>query len=305
MAAYAVTDREASDPNAKLLIGIVTVPDSTRFMDLMETWGFQFERDPFGYGLVFMATNPQRLPNAVNLEYHPKYSEYLQTVPIQDRIYNDRDKFYINMPMQYDIGTKQLEFLNYFLKNTSANWFVRITDDVYVNRYRLPEFLRELNEKFNPLTDFYVGGCCLDYVKEPLLQGGAGFVVSRFAAQMFVSQEFDWLRTMAYYDDWHFSRALPKMGFPLYNASSGRFIGHPQRKWERLRYAVGMLRKCPELKALPYCNALLTKVRDTVFFHDDQKYFSEQRWFRFVQSVRDDVYWYQNGVSAALCRKTD
>jgi hypothetical protein len=302
---YSVPSHEMLDPNSKLLIGIVTVPHSTRFIDLMQTWGFQFERDPFASGLVFLSTDPKKFPNETNIEYHSIYPDYLQTVPIQDRIYNDRDKFYLNMPMQYNIGTKQLEFLKYFLENTSANWFVRITDDVYVNRYRLPEFLRELNEKYNPTTDFYIGGCCLDYVKEPLLQGGSGFVVSRYAAQLFLAQDLEWLRTMAYYDDWHFSRAIPMIGLSLHEASSGRFIGHPQRKWERLRYFLGSLRSCPELKALPFCASLLTRVSDTIFFHDDQKHYSEFRWFRYVHTIPDDVYWYQNGVSAALCRKTD
>jgi hypothetical protein len=95
------------------------------------------------------------------------------------------------------------------------------------------------------------------------------------------------------------------MGLSLYNASSGRFIGYPQRKSERLIYMIGMHRKCAGLKKLPFCRAILTKVKHTIFFHDDQKHYSEFRWFRFVYTVPDDVYWYENGVSAALCRKTD
>jgi hypothetical protein len=62
------------------------------------------------------------------------------------------------------------------------------------------------------------------------------------------------------------------------------------------------MNKCPELPELPYCRPLITRIRDTTFFHDDVKKYDEFGWFDFIHGVPDDVYWYQNGVTAALCR---
>jgi hypothetical protein len=299
---FHTTESEISDPNSKLLIGIVTVPQSERLIDLLQTWGFSYESDPFSAGFVFMQINTTTFPDAVTLSYSTRDRDYLATVPSQDRIYNDRDSFFVNMPMQYDIAQKQLSFLRYFVDNSSANWFVRITDDVYMNRWNLPDFLRDLNARFDPRKDFYIGGCCLDYVGEPLLQGGSGSVFSRYAAELFVSEGLEWLRTVAYYDDWHMSRLLPKLGLSLFNASTGRFMGHCHRTWQRLRYWANVMKRCPELGKLPYCKPLMTRLGDTTFFHDDMKKYDEFGWFNFIHGVPNDVYWYQNGVTAALCR---
>lgn len=304
---YYMTDKEINDPNHKLLVGIMTTPNSKKFDSTINISGILDSNDSFLGGIIMSNLNSSRFPNLVDIKYPTEITDYLKTVPLAKKLWNERDLMWIKVSMQFDLGIKLIGFLQYFILNSTANWLVRYCDDAFINRFMIPDLLRYLNSRFNPIQDFYVGGACLDYIKEPILQGGSGFIISKYAAKKILSNSMDWLRDMSYYEDWEFSRLLPKMGFPVCNGTNPFFIGHSAKPFVKWLSKVGLTNlfpKCPEkLPELDFCQRVMPKMRNTAFFHDQHKVFSLFDMFNFLNYIPDNLYWYQNGESASLCLK--
>ena len=304
---YYLTDKEISDPNQKLLIGVVTVPNSKRFADFINLNRFRYLNDHFISGTIFSRLNSTKYPNFINLDDTIDLRNYLSTLPLIKKSWNDRDLFWVNMQMQFDLIFKLISFLRYFINNSTANWLVRYCDDVFLNRHMIPDLLRYLNSKYDPTQDFYVGGACIDYIKEPILQGGSGYIISKYAAKLILSNAMDFLRDISYYEDWEFSRLLPKIGFPVCNGTNPFFIGHsakPFSKWMSKLGFTSLFPKCPaNLPKLDSCQRVMPRMRDIVFFHDQHQVFSIRDIYHFLNYIPDNLYWYQNGESASLCFK--
>jgi hypothetical protein len=86
------------------------------------------------------------------------------------------------------LGLCKREILSYriFLRDASVGWFYRAVDDTRISPDNLIEFLNELIEIINPLTDIvikayanfrFVFGCA------PWLDGGIGWLLSRAAVK--------------------------------------------------------------------------------------------------------------------------
>lgn len=77
-----------------------------------------------------------------------------------------------------------------FVNNTNFRWFIRTTDDVYVNIPKLSTFLDNLEEIHDPLSDYVVKGSIAGDPASPFLHGGSGWLMSRFAAQKYLEDYF-------------------------------------------------------------------------------------------------------------------
>ncbi|EAX99486.1 hypothetical protein TVAG_413030 [Trichomonas vaginalis G3] len=73
-----------------------------------------------------------------------------------------------------------------FLNNTDFRWFLRTTDDVFINLEKLDSFLDDLEDKFDPLSDYIVRGSLAGVSDQIFLHGGPGWLMSRFAAQKYL-----------------------------------------------------------------------------------------------------------------------
>ncbi|OHT13960.1 hypothetical protein TRFO_15727 [Tritrichomonas foetus] len=304
------TDKEKDNNNYKLHIGLMAVPfQPKRTKNLQSVWGNKFTTDSAFGGFNIMRTNLSLPQGYINLDYPPDMKEYMESLPTISKFWNERDRFWVSNSMQYDLSIKLISQINYFIHNTSANWFLRITDDVFINTFAINNLLRNLNEnmKIDPMNDFFIGGHCLDYVKEPLLQGGSGFIFTRAAAKKFLPNMKEWVRTVDYYEDWHFARSFPKLGWPIYNSTLPEFLGLAPRKSHRFFVNHGLSKlfpKCPsEPPPLMFCKRVMPRIVDTIVWHDHKSYYETVDWFNFVNQAPDDLYWYQNGEFPSLCRK--
>ena len=299
---YYMTDREINNSQSKIAFGIMTTPNSNRNSEQFQVWINSFKQDWFFGGIFFIRINQKLYPNETNLNYSENVLKYIDSIPefkVVDEVFENT-----NLSVSIDLSIKLASLLNYYIYNTTACWFARMTDDVYVNRYQIPSLIRKLNKRYDPLKDFFIGGSCLDYAGESILQGGSGFIFSRYAAIMYYSQILEWIRTLSFYEDWHFTRHLPKFGFPIYNATLPEFIGHSPRKIYMFLLNNGfkfLTPKCPQMPPLPKCKRYLSRVNETIFWHDIQKYYYSKNMFYFVNKLPDNTYWYQDGEFAKFC----
>jgi hypothetical protein len=66
----------------------------------------------------------------------------------------------------------------------TCHWVISTSDDAMVNLSNLKELLIELDQKYEPFFEPVIIGHCLFTPKhQPYLQGGSGFLFSRFAAK--------------------------------------------------------------------------------------------------------------------------
>jgi hypothetical protein len=86
----------------------------------------------------------------------------------------------------FDMLSLFADHLEYFLANTTMRWFIRTTEDAFVHLKRLPVMLRDLESRFDPLTDFVFKGQSIGLNPEILyVHGGSGWIMSRFACEFY------------------------------------------------------------------------------------------------------------------------
>jgi hypothetical protein len=175
---------------------------------------------------------------------------------------------------------------DYYLENSQADWFYRGTDDTFLVMRNLPDYIGELNRKYDARTDRVVFGNCLNMdasinkkyrlIKERwiFLQGGAGFLMSRAAVEAGrkVLNEA-WVRNISRPEDYLVSRILFQvLGFSSWQATSPYFLGmsFPEKQVELiLSNSVEKLPPCPKPsdKSCPGCRGFVAPVKWLVAFH--------------------------------------
>ena len=110
-----------------------------------------------------------------------------------------------------------------FIENTSLKWFIRTTDDVYVNIPNFATLLNELESKYDPLQDKVVKG----HLVGSYLHGGCGWIMSRKAVEEVLKI---WDKVNPKHDlpdDVIASSYFNKAGIDLTLMISKRFLGSP------------------------------------------------------------------------------
>jgi hypothetical protein len=128
---------------------------------------------------------------------------------------------------------------------------------------RLPSFLSELSEKYNPLTDVVVRGDCVVNENILFLQGGSGFICSRAAARL-LTDLTTFMELWEIAEDTTFGLFLDAIGIGVRNCCSGAFMGHGPDFLADVEHAV----KCPPKNTsrhpVPHH---LEPVRDLLVYH--------------------------------------
>jgi hypothetical protein len=80
------------------------------------------------------------------------------------------------------------DHLRHFLRATNFRWYIRTTEDCFVNLKRLPLMLAELEHRHNPLRDIVIRGQAVD-INEfvSMVHGGAGWIMSRAACRFYLA----------------------------------------------------------------------------------------------------------------------
>lgn len=132
-----------------------------------------------------------------------------------------------------------IKSLENFVKFYNQNWYLRTTEDVYIDIFRLKSYIAHLETKYNPNKDIIYKGHLVGANKDHyFIHGGPGWLLSRAAAVKLL--EFikkDSFKTKTYGDDafmrkymdmFHMNRtsfhSSAFFGFPLSNLSIDRLM---------------------------------------------------------------------------------
>jgi hypothetical protein len=189
--------------------------------------------------------------------------------------------------------------LTYFLEERNEPWFYRGIDDSFVNMRRLPSFISELSEQFDPLSDLVLRGDCVVSNGVRFIQGGSGFLCSRAAARR-LNNISEFLRLWSGAEDVTMARLIDAVGIGVRESCSGAFMGHGPDFLDEAANA----ERCPPMNVsrMPVPHHL-ERVRDLLVYHKQEesgrnlqealpwaKWVFEApeslRWF-----VRDDNFW--------------
>jgi hypothetical protein len=156
--------------------------------------------------------------------------------------------------------------LTYFLEQRTEPWFYRGICDSFLNLKRLPSFLSELTESFNPWTDSVVRGDCVVSRGILFLQGGSGFLCSRAAAQR-MNNITQFLQLWVGYEDATMGPFLKSVGISIHDSCSGAFMGHGPDEVSDVDHA----QRCPvrDLKRVPVPYHV-ERVRDLFAYHKQE-----------------------------------
>jgi hypothetical protein len=209
-----------------------------------------------------------------------------------------------------DLLAKLFFAIDFFFENTSARWLWRGTDDVIINFALLGGLVESLDARHRAAAEFVViGNCQVDMFAAGhprLLQGGSGFMMSRFAAAKVRAQAQHIMRTGYSYEDHSLGRLLTAMGAGGEIASDG-FLGSTMSSADKDMFLRGNFERmaaCKATRPADACGQFLSPVRRVVFFHQMRMNVGDKL-FALAQSVfaaPADIMWYMLHGLPFFCR---
>jgi hypothetical protein len=202
----------------------------------------------------------------------------------------------------------------FFLEHTIEPWMWRGTDDVIINFPRLPAFVADLNRRYRPFEEDVFQGHCMKYLPAdlPFMQGGSGYVLSRFACKYLV-RAIDYIAFHAVPpEDQYIGHFLVEV-FKVkpWKMTNPKFMGFEfedkERQWIMHR-KFSSLPGCPPVRNAIHPGSLCLKfvapIRDVVFFHQSVGGFgdSDIAMARAMFTAPDDICWWIYGYMSKLCR---
>jgi hypothetical protein len=216
--------------------------------------------------------------------------------------------------MDRDLIIKYFVSLHYAVHNTSARWVVRIADDTLVNFRKLGTYIDELEARHDPLTEFVLKGHCCNRPTYCYPQGGAGVLMSRFAAETALPHQVSFMQQMTLYDDLAWGKYATEHGVPCRATSDGHFLGHSMDMKLISSLANGQIPSMPRCSevifqkviddSLDLCGRGLSPLNDLVFLHRyPTDSYANIVWVGNITfNARPEVFWWSNAASCAeLC----
>jgi hypothetical protein len=165
----------------------------------------------------------------------------------------------------------QFYAFEYALRETNARWIGRLFSDTVINFDRLLPYMRELDRRYDPLTDVVLRGDCVA-PGFPYLQGGSGYILSRRALEVLVPYaRYSIWGFWEDHDDQRLGHVMGRLRIHAYPCGSSAFIGIRVRDedWERITQGnwAGMI-TCPMQMVMGKpCPRFVAPVSQIVFHH--------------------------------------
>jgi len=279
-----------------LLVMFIGTSDSSRINVVEQEWGNEF-MDQTNNRMFVISNNGCPKSRVQCITYSAHYQEIV-------------GKRYGYSWSNTDRAAKRAYAAEYMIEKTDAKWLLVLTDDVWANVKRLVWFMEHIHEeKGDPYNNVLLEGHCIDRNAEyNFIQGGSGFIMSRKAAEKFMTFGPKWVSETSLPDDVHFSSAVQRLGLSIKQCTSGHFIGHglihyqadaiTSRKWDTLP-------NCPGSVNNVYCASGIYKLQDLMVFH-----YIPTSWKNFhigkviSEGIPDNIFWYQTGDTPNMCKVT-
>ena len=200
---------------------------------------------------------------------------------------------------------KRLTLANYFLKQTTADFFINPTDDVFVDYERINNFATTLGEKYDTENDYALLGNCIAKGPFSFVQGGSGYIMTRAMARQFVAFSHKWLKESVGPDDFEMSRFLSYMKKLPRDATCPFMCGHNLRELLNKNIKPETLPICPKYYE-SVCNQGVNKLEDLYFIHPIYASLESGLvvWNNFQKMIHDKKHhygWY-NTFETRVCR---
>ncbi|OHT09653.1 hypothetical protein TRFO_21371 [Tritrichomonas foetus] len=289
-----------SDLDGILHVGVLTYPKAHYLIKINnDRWANKFRKTKFFGGLHIVTDGPQdEDPSIPTIVYNP--NDY-NIDP------NDKTWAWNRKPMVM----KRILSAKYFYYNTTAGWYILMTDNAYIYTDNIGEMLRDFQTKYDPFKQSVVLGNCMSQGQSmAFLQGGTGWIMSRVAVRNFLSISEKWFNETKSAEDVHFAVAMKYMGLDIRESSTPYVIGQycHREDFEMMEKSFNFtsLKPCPKMSTImcKKCKPVLGQFRKIVFFH--QLSLLRITYEPFPMSkYPENLYWYMCGEFPHFCRKDD
>lgn len=208
------------------------------------------------------------------------------------------------------LSSKLLVSLQDFLNNSSADWFLRLCDDTFVNLRAFDKFYFDLNHNIDPLSERLIQGNCIYKASDNIyLQGGSGMIFSRFSALEFYSN-FSFFKILSlniHNDDTAIGAWLRHRKYSSKIITNRYFIGHLFKGFHTfINLTKSSIMRCGFEVSPPrsrFCRSFLTNLNEIVFWHDRVNFMKFLPYVnQFVSTLPNDLFFYQIGSKPLVCR---
>lgn len=258
----------------KFFFGIVTIENSAIRRETMYNFWIR-NISAFGHEYVYCTKTP--------------IEPYLNWIPVKNWG-NPNMKFNSNL----DRINKRLTMAEYFLKNTSADFFINPTDDVIVDAIRINQLAYILGEKYDTFTDLIMlGNCQTTHINFSYFQGGTGYIMTRKMAQLFIHFGHKWFIESNGPDDFEISRFLKYINKKPSDGAIPYMVGHSFHDFLSPYFSPNNLPKCQNFYE-EFCKQGIHNLEDVYIFHPyhTSLFQSFKMWNIFQEMIHDQVHHY-------------
>jgi hypothetical protein len=168
---------------------------------------------------------------------------------------------------------KRILSAQYFYFNTTAMWYILMTDNAFLFLENLKEMLADLSRQWQPEEESVILGNCMSQGgRPPFLQGGTGWLMSRKAVGDFLKIAPVWFQETSTSEDVHFTAAMRQINLSVKEATSPYFLGQYLYKddYDLMEgFNFSKLYECPKVNRIlcTACKPFVAPFRKIVFFH--------------------------------------
>jgi hypothetical protein len=203
-----------------------------------------------------------------------------------------------DLPRDFAMTTRDFFALHYHVRESTADWMVRVTDDTMVNFRAIASYIRNLSLRYRTDVDIVVRGNCVSYYSFLYPQGGSGILFSRAASRHLMNGYETILVTFQHSEDIAFGWYLIEKGLKLTDIVDPHFMGLGWNSLTWFRNDLGNAeRGCPEidLERFDCVKKFVEPLNNVVFFHHQggrPRNVDALRVSKKVFNVNRSVMWY-------------
>lgn len=220
----------------------------------------------------------------------------------------------VNHSSDIDRMVKRLTGAQYLLNHPEIDWYWSLTDDVSIDMPEVNRMISRIQEKHNPRTEPIILGNCVNKTNSPInktyLQGGVGYIMSRYAALKFIEFGQEYFKASIPIDDASFRIFIDSLNLTMDDVTIPNFHG-PDKGYLIEPYYLDDFPYCPkEYKPIPECgygHDIFYPLQIFNALHISDVRHNLKVWNRIMhlKKTRNDIYFYHHTDFAIFFCKSD
>lgn len=273
--------RAAITYKPSIFFGFVSTGNPKRVNFVYNNWLHKLQ-PPHNY--AFISKNPNKSKLNFILPYH-KYIVYAGNSS--------------SWPQQnIDRAAKRMTGLEYFLYNTTNDYYWSLTDDVPIDIDNMEHILKHLQQNYLPLNEsVFIGHSLQGW----FIQGGTGFLLSRYGAKLIIDHGVDWVKNITVEDDKATLEFRPWLGVSKRDTYSSLMFGEEPYAFNHSEFWNDKLpkckrnhpKRCSENYKITDLHALHTRFMDAAVAMENLKQ---------AKKIATDLYFYYCYMDLYLCK---